>query len=384
MKKNILFISYMYLDSHLCKVSRFSILDELYKLDNKTYLHAAAISKNNILSKKNIYLSYVKLPGIQILNFIVYQIKSFFTIPKLIFSNNINFVICDINSTPSIILLLLLKKFRIIKVNFILDFRSNILHKRKNNIQNFLKNAYLFFILKISKFLYDGFTFITPSFKKYIENFYNLEFPQSIIWSSAVSDDFLNYPSRIILKPKKKFTLFHHGSLESGRGIMKLIEALPIISKNESIFVDLKIAGSGSLDKKIESLSKKIDNLFFLGRVDRKEVINYIDSASLCIVPFENSIGNATSSPLKVMEYLSRDKLILASKLPNFLNDFENYSGLLFMDNNNPKTIAKSVSNCIKNYENFIPKENEGKELIRDNFTWKIQAKKINLFLNKY
>lgn len=374
----------MYLDSHLCKVSRFSILDELNKLDNKTYLHAAAISKNNILSKKNIYLSYVKLPGIQILNFIVYQIKSFFTIPKLIFSNNINFVICDINSTPSIILLLLLKKFRIIKVNFILDFRSNILHKRKNNIQNFLKGAYLFFILKISKFLYDGFTFITPSFKKYIENFYNLEFPQSIIWSSAVSDDFLNYPSRIIHKPKKKFTLFHHGSLESGRGIMKLIEALPIISKNESIFVDLKIAGSGSLDKRIESLSKKIDNLFFLGRVDRKEVINYIDNASLCIVPFENSIGNATSSPLKVMEYLSRDKLILASKLPNFLNDFENYSGLLFMDNNNPKTIAKSVSNCIKNYENFIPKENEGKELIRDNFTWKIQAKKINLFLNKY
>jgi len=165
---------------------------------------------------------------------------------------------------------------------------------------------------------------------------------------------------------------------------MKLIEALPIISKNESIFVDLKIAGSGSLDKRIESLSKKIDNLFFLGRVDRKEVINYIDNASLCIVPFENSIGNATSSPLKVMEYLSRDKLILASKLPNFLNDFENYSGLFFMDNNNPKTIAKSVSNCIKNYENFIPKENEGKELIRDNFTWKIQANKINLFLNKH
>ena len=66
-----------------------------------------------------------------------------------------------------------------------------------------------------------------------------------------------------------------------------------------------------------------------------------------------------------------------------FLNNFENYSGLFFMDNNNPKTIAKSVSNCIKNYKNYIPRENEGKELIRDNFTWKIQANKINLFLNK-
>ncbi len=188
----------MYLDSHLCKVSRFSILDELYKLDNKCHLHAAAISKNNISSKKNINLSYVLLPGIQILNFIVYQIKSFFIIPKLIYSNNINYVICDINSTPSIIFLLLLKKLRIIKVNFILDFRSNILHKRKNKIQNFLKTVYLFFILKLSKLLYDRFTFITPSFKNYIENSYNLEFSKSIFWSSAVSDDFLNYPKKII------------------------------------------------------------------------------------------------------------------------------------------------------------------------------------------
>mgnify|MGYP006084420037 FL=1 len=374
----------MYLDSHLCKVSRFSILDELYKLDNRCYLHAAAISENNLLGKKNIHLSYVILPGIQILNFIVYQMKSFFIIPKLIYSKNINYVICDINSTPSIILLLLLKKFRIIKVNFVLDFRSNILHKRKNKIQNLLKTVYLFFTLKISKLLYDGFTFITPSFKKYIENSYKLEFSKSIFWSSAVSDDFLNYPKKIIHQPKKKFTLFHHGSLEGGRGILKLIESLAIILKNESMPVELKIAGSGSLESKIESLSYKINNLSFMGRINYEEVIKQIDNASLCVVPFDNSIGNSTSSPLKVMEYVSRDKLILASQLPNFLNDFENYSGLFFMDDNNPNSIAKSVSNCIQNYENYSPKEDEGKKLIREKFTWKIQANKINLFLNEF
>ncbi len=384
MKKNILFISYMYLDSHLCKVSRFSILDELYKLDNKCHLHAAAISKNKISSKKNINLSYVLLPGIQILNFIVYHIKSFFIIPKLIYSNNINYVICDINSTPSIIFLLLLKKLRIIKVKFILDFRSNILHKRKNKIQNFLKTVYLFFILKLSKLLYDRFTFITPSFKNYIENSYNLEFSKSIFWSSAVSDDFLNYPKKIIHQPKKKFTLFHHGSLESGRGIMKLIESLPIIIKNESMVVELKIAGSGSLENKIESLSNKVNNLIFLGRINHDDVINQIDNASLCVVPFENSIGNSTSSPLKIMEYVSRDKVILASELPNFLNDFASYTGLFFMKKNDPNSIASSVSKCINNYKNFIPYKNQGKKLIRDKFTWKIQAKKIDVFLNEF
>ena len=154
----------MYLDSHLCQISRLSILEELFNLNNKCYLHAAAINDKNIIDKKNIGLSYVLLPGIQLLNFIVYQVKSFFIIPKIIYKKNIKYVICDINSTPAIIFLLLLKKLRIIKINFILDFRSNILHKRKNWIQNLFKSIYLFVILKLSKFLYDNFTFITESF----------------------------------------------------------------------------------------------------------------------------------------------------------------------------------------------------------------------------
>ena len=384
MKKNILFISYMYLDSHLCQISRLSILEELSNLDNKCYLHAAAISNKSIIDKKNIGLSYVLLPGIQLLNFIVYQIKSFFIIPKIIHKNNIKYVICDINSTPSIILLLLLKKLRIIKINFILDFRSNILHKRKNRIQNFFKSIYLFFILKLSKLLYDSFTFITPSFKNFIENSYSLQFSKFIFWSSAVSDDFLYFPKELSKKNQNKFVLFHHGSLEPGRGIIKLIQSLPIISNNENIDIELVIAGSGSLEKKIEKLSfNNKYNLTFLGRISHQKVIKQIDNANLCVVPFENSIGNSTSSPLKVMEYVSRNKIILASALPNFLNDFTSYTGLFFMKKNDPQSIANSVSKCISNYENLIPKENEGQKLIRNNFTWEIQAKKINIFLNE-
>ncbi len=165
---------------------------------------------------------------------------------------------------------------------------------------------------------------------------------------------------------------------------MKLIESLPIIIKNESMVVELKIAGSGSLENKIESLSNKINNLIFLGRINYDEVINQIDNASLCVVPFENSIGNSTSSPLKIMEYVSRDKVILASELPNFLNDFVSYTGLFFMKKNDSNSIASSVSKCINNYKNFIPYKNEGKKLIRDKFTWKIQAKKIDVFLNEF
>ena len=83
MRKNILFVSYLYLDVHLCKTSRFSILQELNKLDNNCTLHSACIDDKNIVKIDNIDMSYVLLPGVQILNFITYQIKSFFLIYEL-------------------------------------------------------------------------------------------------------------------------------------------------------------------------------------------------------------------------------------------------------------------------------------------------------------
>ena len=378
MKKNILFISYMYLDSHLCKISRLSILEELSNLDNKCYLHAAATSNKSIIDTKNIGLSYVLLPGIQILNFLTYQIKSFFLIPRIIFNKKIDVIICDINSTPSIFLLLVLKKLKILNINFILDFRSNILHHRKNALQNFLKKYYLIFWLHFSKIFYNGFTFITTGVKKILEKNYRISFGKHIFWSSAVPSYFLK-PA--LIKESPDFIIFHHGHLERGRGIMRLIKAIPYIKDTNNKIV-LKIAGNGTLSKEIKQLSfQKKYKLKFLGQIDHKNIIDFIDSAKLCVIPFDNSVGNATSSPLKLMEYIARDKSIIATKLENFVNDFSDYSKLYYMDNNNPESIAKSIDSYILNYNNLTPISNEGHNIIKRKFTWEIQAKKINNFL---
>ena len=382
-QKNILFISYMYLDYHMCKVSRFNILEQLFILGHKTFLYAACINKKDVEeSELNFTQFYSSVPGIQILNFIVYQLKSLFKIPYIIFNNKIDVVICDMNSTPSILHLLILKKLRIIDTVFILDFRSNILHSRKNRLQTFLKTMYLTLFIKISSIMYDGFTFITDSIKSHIEKAYNVTFKKSTVWSSAVSDNFL-------LKIKKiknsKFIILHHGSLERGRGVMRLINAMPLIKPNIIDGIELAIAGNGSLIKEIKNESLKKDNhLKFYGQLEQAEIIDLIDSVSICVVPFDNSIANATSSPLKLMEYIARDKIILATPLDNFKKDFKHYSGLHFLDSNEPKDIALLIEELILNYNQYLSKKlNDGSEIISKNYTWSIQAKKIDNFLKE-
>jgi glycosyltransferase involved in cell wall biosynthesis len=380
-RKKILFISYMYLDYHMCKVSRFNILEQLSIIGHQTFLYAACINKKDIKeSSMNFTQFYSSVPGVQILNFIVYQLKSLFKIPYIIFNNKIDVVICDINSTPSILHLLILKKLRIIDTVFILDFRSNILHSRKNRLQTFLKRIYLKAFIKISSILYDGFTFITDSIKKHIEKVYNVAFKKSTIWSSAVSDNFLAKKRMI---KNFKFIILHHGSLERGRGIMRLINAMHLIKPVIMDSVELAIAGNGSLTKAINHESLKNDShVKFYGQLEENEVINLIDSASICVVPFDNSVANATSSPLKLMEYISRDKIILATQLENFKTNFKDYNGLYFFNTNEPKDIALLIEELIINYNQYLSKKlNNGSEIIRKNYTWSIQAKKIDTFL---
>lgn len=380
--KNILFVSYMFLDSHLCKQSRFSILKSLSKKGNKTFLYAAHINKKNIVKTNIFHQTSISLPGIQLINFITYQVKSFFIIPKIIFNNNIDVVICDINSTPSIIPLLILKKFKLIKTTFILDFRSNILHSRKNVIQNILKGIYLRIMINISFFLYEKFTFITFSFKSHIEKKFNITYKNFTVWSSGVDKKFLTKTEKI---ENQKFTIIHHGSLEKGRGIMRLIESMSLLNKELNNKVVLKIAGVGSLDKKISELSKNSKyKLKFYGEINHADIIAFIDMGDIGIVPFDNSIANKTSSPLKVVEYVARNRTILATKLKNFENNFSNYSSIYYMNNNSSKDIARAIENIINNYDN-IKKNNlgDGQMLIRKKYTWDAQAKKIIKFINE-
>tara|TARA_B100000927_G_C16452146_1_gene464325 strand:- start:1118 stop:1813 length:696 start_codon:yes stop_codon:yes gene_type:complete len=230
--------------------------------------------------------------------------------------------------------------------------------------------------------MYDGFTFITDSIKNHIEKTYNATFNKSTVWSSAVSDNFLVKNETI---NNSKFTILHHGSLEKGRGVMRLINAVPMIKSDIRETIELAIAGNGSLIDEIKKKSlKKEYRIKFYGQLEQVEIIDLIDSASICIIPFDNSVANVTSSPLKLMEYVARDKIILVTQLDNFKKDFKHYSGLYFLDSNDSKDIALSIENSILNYNDYLSKKlNDGKGIIKKNYTWLIQAKKINNFLKE-
>ena len=149
--------------------------------------------------------------------------------------------------------------------------------------------------------------------------------------------------------------------------------------------IKLIIAGNGSLEGLIKKKStNKEYRLDFKGQLHQKEIIQLIDSSSICLAPFDNSVANATSSPLKLMEYIARDKIIYATELSNFKESFSDYTGLHFLKSNNSENIAIELENFFLNYEDYFSKnKNNGRDIIMNDYTWLIQAKKIDNFIKK-
>ena len=51
-----------------------------------------------------------------------------------------------------------------------------------------------------------------------------------------------------------------------------------------------------------------------------------------------------TSSPLKLIEYLSLNKPVIATGLQSFKNTFKNVDSILFITDNSPKQIQEGIA----------------------------------------
>ena len=138
------------------------------------------------------------------------------------------------------------------------------------------------------------------------------------------ADEVLNFNSTIdLLGDANNFKVGYVGHLYKGKGI----EIVASIAGKVKDDVEFHIIGGNEQDINIWKKSINNRNVFFYGYVPHKEVGNYINALDVCLLPNQKVIfaSGAKStgmnlskftSPLKVFEYMSHKKPIIASNLP--------------------------------------------------------------------
>ena len=141
---------------------------------------------------------------------------------------------------------------------------------------------------------------------------------------------------------KKNWVLFSGTHIESN-GVAELIQAWRLMS---DFGWELHITGYGGLTTQLREMAEGIPGLTFHGLVSREELVHLMSSAKICINPHavSNTPGNVFA--FKIIEYLGAGAHVVTTPMGKLENEFE--SGITYMPDNRPQTIAAFLSRLIR------------------------------------
>ena len=198
------------------------------------------------------------------------------------------------------------------------------------------------------------------------------------------ADEVIDLTNKINLKGKKEnLKVGYVGHLYKGKGI----EIIESIAGKVSETIEFHIIGGVESDIKKWKERIKNENVFFYGYVPHKEVSDYINSLDVCLLPNQSVVLahgaeggginiSGYTSPLKLFEYMSHKKAIIASDLPVLKEVLNNKNSVLVEHDN-----IKSWIDKIELLKNPSERYNISNQALSDfyEYTWKNRAKKIIL-----
>lgn len=324
------------------------------------------------LKNKVIYLDSLKMPFLNRVVFYFNQLKYFKKFIHVYKPDRILF-----NTNNFLLLIKSARKKQKYGMKCFLDIRS--LPVSPHRVMNII-DAYLFkYSLKIASTYFDGITYITEEIRNYCRKRYSLPKHKTEIWSSGV-DIHLFTPS-YTKNNDKKFKIIYHGTINKNRGIDNVIKALHLLRDHD---IELLLVGSGGGVEQLRKLSAqlKLDSrINFYPPVPYTEIPRYICHADAGILPFPACPGWNTSSPIKLFEYLSCGKPVIATKIQAHIKVLQGKDFVFWADGSSPEEIAHAIREAYlqrKRYKNIGKK---AREYVIRYYTWEAQAKKFEQFI---
>ena len=192
------------------------------------------------------------------------------------------------------------------------------------------------------------------------------------------ADEVMDFANKIhLFGNKKNLKVGYLGSLYKGKGI----EVIYLLANKVSENIEFHIVGGN--DKEIEYWRSRIDskNVFFYGFVPHKKISSYINSMDICLLPNQkklilDGVGDISSftSPLKLFEYMSHKKTIIASNI-KVLKEILNQKNSILVDPDN----INEWSQALEKLKDPHNREKISNQALIDfaPYTWKNRVKKI-------
>jgi len=160
--------------------------------------------------------------------------------------------------------------------------------------------------------------------------------------------------------PSEAKSLVYVGGLQEGRGLEKLLRAIPTLSLEG---IHLLLIGNGLLRSHLEAVVSELglaSSVHFAGALPSEEALRIAAAcdAGICLIePISRSYELAL--PSKLFEYMMCGIPVVSSRLEQVTDLFEKEVWISFVDVNNPKSIRQGIETALAHSRNAALRERE-------------------------
>ena len=182
--------------------------------------------------------------------------------------------------------------------------------------------------------------------------------------------------------PKNQEIVMYTGHLFEWKGAGTLLEVARMskIKGQRSDFLFVFVGGTEYDVKQFRKKAEDLDNVLILGYKPHKEIPVFLKAADVLVLP--NSASEKISSytsPLKLFEYMSSGRPIVASELLS-IKEILNSENSVLVGSDDPESLVGGISKVIENSSFGEMISQKAKEDVK-NYTWQKRAERIVAYL---
>lgn len=290
-------------------------------------------------------------------------------------------------SILSLIPNLLFSKLR--RIKFVLDVRS--IPVETNGFRGFQQKLWFGISALVAKKLFDGMTIITPLMREEICKTFKIDTCSVGTFSTGVNIDLFNpenYTSdgrelKRKLGLSSRFVVFYHGVFTATRGLKETMGSMKILGPNHPNVV-LFLLGTGPIVSKLKQVAQKEglqEHVIIHNSVDYSEVPKFIEMSDVCIVPLPDHPYWRFQCPLKLLEYLAMEKVVILTDIPAHRTVIGEEKCGIYTSSAEPEEIAKAIVYAYRNKEKLAEWGKSGRAIVEKKYTWEKVAEDLDNYL---
>ncbi len=386
--EKILWVNPIILDTQLYREFLINIMKQLTKMGHDSSLIAVR-SKNKYQNEDpKLHITTVPLRYFPVISPSFFAFVILLYLPIYIVKSKPKFVIFepDMAALASLSSLFVSK---LTKTKFILDIRSVPVESK--GLRGFLFKFWYSSSILTAKRMFQGITIITPLMKEEVCKNYLLDPRKVGVWTCGASPVKFNpnlYISqrndfRAALNLSKKFVVFYHGVMSATRGLNETIKAIAILKKTYPDIVFFLLGNGPNVQaiKELIQAENLQENVILHDPVPHDEVPKFILASDVCIVPLPNNPYWRFQCPVKLLEYLAMEKVIIASDIPAHRSIVENKNCVIYIHAVQPEEIAKAIEYAYENRDKLAEWGKSGRAVIIDDYSIERVAQDLESYL---